>query len=176
VGAPELSLPATRRRPRLSLVGALDHYEFKSLWHVEARPDDVFEVLADLDAYPAWWPEVKAVERLGETAVAVRVRSFLPYELRFEMHQVVRDAQSGVLEVSMAGDLEGFSRWTVSGEGGGSRLLFEEEVRTNRVVLNRLALVARPAFKVNHAFMMRHGEAGLRTYMAGFGRALRSSG
>jgi hypothetical protein len=28
--------------------------------------------------------------------------------------------------------------------------------------------IARPAFRANHALMMRRGERGLRTYLAGF--------
>ena len=37
-------------------------------------------------------------------------------------------------------------------------------------LLNVLAPVARPGFQVNHTLMMKHGQAGLRTYMAGYGR------
>ena len=38
----------------------------------------------------------------------------------------------------------------------------------NKALLRRLAPIARPAFRANHALMMRHGERGLRTYLAGF--------
>ena len=90
------------------------------------------------------------------------------------MEQVVKDRAARVLEVLMTGDLEGFSRWTLSRSGGSTRLLFEEEVEATKSLLVRFAPVARPAFKLNHSFMMRHGEAGLRTYMAGFRRASES--
>ena len=74
----------------------------------------------------------------------------------------------------MAGDLEGFSRFSITPTSRGSRLVFEEEVTTNKRVLNWLAPLARPAFKWNHSLMMRHGLAGLKTYLAGFNRAARS--
>ena len=45
--------------------------------------------------------------------------------------------------------------------------VFDEEVVTTKRTLNVLAPVARPLFKLNHEFMMRHGEAGLRTFLAG---------
>ena len=35
-------------------------------------------------------------------------------------------------------------------------------------LLRRLELIARPAFKANHSRMMRDGERGLRTYLAGY--------
>jgi hypothetical protein len=155
---------------------SLTHYSFRSVWHVEADPGTVFDVLADLVSYPAWWPEVREVHRSGELRVATRVRSFLPYDLDFELEEVRREPASGILEVRMTGDLEGFSRWTVSADGGGARLVFEEEADTAKRLLNRLAPLARQAFKLNHAFMMRHGEAGLRTYMAGFRRGVRGGG
>jgi carbon monoxide dehydrogenase subunit G len=150
---------------------SLSHYSFTSEWRVDADPNDVFEVLSDIGDYPAWWPEVKRVVRIGEKRVAAHVRSVLPYDLDFEMEQVAEDRRRGVLEVRMTGDLQGLSRWTISRSTDGSRLLFEEEVEATKPLLVRLAPVARPAFKLNHSFMMRHGEAGLRTYMAGFRRA-----
>lgn len=170
MGLRSLSLRAARGRLRLTSVASLTHYAFTSTWHVRAKPSEVFDVLADLDEYTSWWPEIKHVSKTGEDTVAVRVRSLLPYDLDFEMRQTRKDPEAGILEVRMTGDLEGYSRWTVSSSDGGARLLFEEEVETNKKVLNRLAPVARAAFKWNHAFMMRHGEAGLRTYMAGFRR------
>jgi hypothetical protein len=39
-----------------------------------------------------------------------------------------------------------------------------------------MAPVARPGFKANHAIMMRHGEAGLRTFMAGYARGAAATG
>ena len=49
-----------------------------------------------------------------------------------------------------------------------TRCVFDEHVVTNKGLLDRLAVVARPAFKANHTLMMRHGEAGLRTFLAGY--------
>jgi hypothetical protein len=164
---------AAAGEPQDTLVASLSHYSFTSEWRVDADPSDLFEVLEDIGGYSAWWPEVKRVVRIGERRVAAHVQSVLPYDLDFEMEQVTKDRERGVLEVRMTGDLEGFSRWTISGSAAGSRLLFEEEVEATKPLLVWLALVARPAFKLNHSFMMRHGEAGLRTYMAGFGRASR---
>jgi hypothetical protein len=149
----------------------LHRYSFASSWQVDAAPDDAFEVLRNIEDYPAWWPEVKEVWQAGDDTVGVRCRSLLPYDLRFTMRRERDDRDALVLEVAMRGDLEGYSRWAISRAGEGSRLDFKEEVTTNKTVLNRLALVAKPAFVWNHSLMMRHGQAGLTTYLAGFRRA-----
>ena len=149
----------------------LYHYSFSSVWFVDASPQDAYEVLSDLGDYPKWWPEVKEIWPIDDDTVDARARSLLPYDLRFTMHRGRQDRGTGILETEMTGDLEGFSRFSISPAGTGSRLLFEEEVITNKGLLNRLAPVARPAFKWNHSLMMRHGLAGLQTYLAGYRRA-----
>ena len=143
-------------------------YRFRTVWTVPAAPGAAYEVLHDLREYPRWWPQVKEVRRAGEDAAEVVVRSVLPYYLRFLTRRTRTNPTEGILQVAMTGDLEGFSRWTILGGPSFSRLIFEEDVVTNKPLLNRLAIVARPAFKANHAWMMRDGEAGLRTYLAGF--------
>jgi Polyketide cyclase / dehydrase and lipid transport len=149
----------------------LRHYRFSSVWFVDARPEDAFDVLSDLGDYPKWWPEVREIWRIDDDTVEARARSLLPYDLRFTMRRGRQDRDAGVLQTDMTGELEGYSRFTISPAGHGSRLLFEEEVVTNKASLNRLAPIARPAFKWNHSLMMRHGLAGLRTYLAGYRRA-----
>ncbi len=68
----------------------------------------------------------------------------------------------------MSGDLEGFARWSIDPVGAGCKLVYDQEVDTRKAVLNALAPVARPGFRINHSLMMRHGQAGLRTFMAGY--------
>ena len=145
-------------------------YVFQSIWHVDAASHDVFDVLRDISTYTAWWPEIKEVWQVDDESVDVRARALLPYDLRFTMRRTRVDEQAGVIEVGMTGDLEGFSRFTVTGGDQGSRVVFDEEVVTNKPLLNVLAPVARPAFRFNHTLMMRHGLQGLRTYLAGFRR------
>lgn len=132
---------------------------------MEASFDQSCAVLRDPSTYPAWWPEVKEATSLGKDAYLMRVRSILPYDLLFTTTKVREDLSAGILEAWLTGDLEGSSRWLVAPIASGTRLIFEEEVTTHKPLLNRLALVAWPAFKANHAVMMRHGEAGLRAYL-----------
>jgi len=143
-------------------------YRFRSTWHVSAAPDDVYAVLERLPDYPLWWPQVRRVTPLGNDTYELVCRSSLPYELRFTTQQSVRDPVDRVLEASMSGDLDGFSRWTISNAAHGTSATFDEEVVATKALLRRLELVARPAFKANHTRMMRDGERGLRTYLAGY--------
>ena len=150
----------------------LTHYVFRSLWTVEAPFDDVCSVLADVESYPTWWPEIHRVEPLGDGRFQMVARSLLPYELRFVSEERPEKGAPGVIEAALSGDLEGFARWTVTEEPGTCRLVYDQEVETHKKLLDVLAPVARPAFRANHSLMMRHGQSGLRTYMAGYARGV----
>jgi uncharacterized protein YndB with AHSA1/START domain len=146
-----------------------NRYKFVTTWQFDAPVGDVFTVLADLAAYPRWWQEVREVRRVDDTSARLVIRSFLPYDLAFTSRQTRRDANAGVLEVDMRGDLDGFSRWTITAAGAGrTRAVFEEEVVARKALLRRLAFIARPAFRINHTVMMRHGQRGLAVYLAGY--------
>lgn len=142
-------------------------YQFRSEWHLSAPPDDVFRALAELDDYPSWWPEVRTVRRLSDDTRQLTCRSVLPYDLEFTARKSKSDRQAGILEARLNGDLEGFSRWTITASPGGTLAVFDEEVIVNKGPLRRLAPIARPAFQGNHRLMMSHGRRGLNAYLAG---------
>ncbi|MGH2827763.1 MAG: SRPBCC family protein [Actinomycetota bacterium] len=143
----------------------LTFYRFRSEWRLASR-ERVFEALEDLKGYVAWWPEVKTVKCIAEGRFEVVVRATLPYELRFITSQSVLDKNTAIIEAGLRGDLNGFSRWTLSQENGRTVAVFDEEVHTGKRLLNVLAPVARPAFRYNHTLMMRHGQDGLRRLLA----------
>ena len=155
------------RGARLPYV-ADNFYSFRTVWHLPGAPDDTYRVLARLVDYPSWWHEVKEVRARNADEYELRVRSLLPYDLDFVSRQTRHDAEQRVLEASMTGDLEGFSRWTIEHAPGGTVAVFEEDVEAQKEILRRLAPIARPAFRANHTLMMRHGQRGLRVYLAGF--------
>ncbi len=152
----------------------LTHYVFKSIWHVDAPFEDLYAVLSDVTSYPAWWPEIRTVKPLGDNRFAMVARSTLPYELRFVSEEDPTQRRPDAIHARLRGDLEGFARWTLERTGSGCRLIYDQEVDTHKRLLDTLAPVARPAFRANHALMMRHGQSGLRTYMAGYLRGSRS--
>jgi hypothetical protein len=131
-----------------------------------ASYERTYSVIRDLATYPLWWPEVKRVDRIDPDCAEVTVTALLPYSLTFVMEREADDIDTGRLVARMTGDLEGTTSWKVSRDGEGCSMLFEEEVEANKPLLRLLAPLARPVFVLNHAVMMRRGQAGLRQYLA----------
>jgi len=148
------------------------HYVFHSVWSIDAAVEDVSSVLADVVGYPSWWPEVRSVEDLGNGRFAMVARSLLPYELRTVSEPGAGNGEPGVISARLSGDLVGTARWSMERLGDSCRLVYDQEVETHATLLNVFAPIGRPAFRLNHRLMMRHGQAGLRTYMAGYRRGI----
>jgi hypothetical protein len=140
-------------------------YVFRSEWRMPAAPDDVYAVLADVETYPDWWPQVRRTRRIDEVSGEVVCRSLLPYDVTFVMHQEVQDPETRVLRARLDGDLTGTSRWTISADGGGSLAVFDEDVAVGKAMLRAAGRLLRPALRFNHDLMMRAGEKGLRAYL-----------
>ncbi len=146
----------------------LKHYVFRTVWEIDVPPETLFEILANVPNYPKWFPLIKEVKTTGYGKFSYRCRSILPYDLEFDTAQTVVDEDKGILEASMEGDLVGFSRWTITPRGEFSTVEYFEEADTNKALLNLLAPVAKPLFKLNHWIAMIRGRSGLRTYAAGY--------
>ena len=110
-------------------------------------------VLVDLEGYPSWWRQVRAVAKLGADDALVVCRSALPYTLDLVLHAVHREPH--LLETTISGDLLGVVRWRLAADAGGTRLDFEQAVRVRSRVLALASYVARPVLAWNHHRMMR---------------------
>jgi hypothetical protein len=159
--APQLHLVDTR-------AVSLNSYRFHSVWSVDCSPADAFDVLADLGSYPLWWPEVKRAVQVADEIAQLHCRSLLPYELVFRAKHNAKDPENGLLRADLEGDMEGVVSWRIDAHGDGSRLVYEQVVTVRKPLLRSLALIGRPVLKANHGLMMRNGQRGLRTYLAGF--------
>ena len=149
-------------------MGDLRHYLFRSTWEIDAAPAVLYEILADVPSYPKWFPLIREVQTRGEGKYWYRCRSLLPYDLVFDTEATVADLEKGVLEATMEGDLIGLSRWTITPRGDYATVEYFEDVTTNKPLLDRLAPVAKPFFKLNHALAMQQGKRGLQSYAAGY--------
>ncbi|MFE9422034.1 SRPBCC family protein [Kitasatospora sp. NPDC006697] len=145
-----------------------NRYHLVSVWRLPAPPAAVYRALRDVPDYPLWWPQVREVRELPDGTGQLLIRSVLPYSLLFTAWPRRQDEAALVLEAGLAGDLAGWSRWTVEPDHpDGSRAVFEQEVRPGKPLMRRLALPGRPLFLANHAVMMRAGERGLRRRLLG---------
>ena len=141
-------------------------YVFRSIWRLPASRTDVYDALADVVAYPQWWPQVRTARRLDDTSGELRCRSLLPYELGLVVRREIEDPAGGILRAELTGDLTGWSQWTVTENGAGSVAVFDEDVRVGNAMLRAAGRLVRPALAFNHGAMMRAGERGLRRRLA----------
>ncbi|TCJ22706.1 SRPBCC family protein [Nocardioides jejuensis] len=140
-------------------------YAFASTWWLPHAPERVHAVLADVEHYPSWWPQVVGCLKLGEDEGVVLCRSALPYTLELRVALLRRTPE--VLESSLDGDLDGWVRWRTVPEDGGCRVHFEQEVVTRSLPLSIASYVAgRPVLRWNHARMMRGARLGLARRLA----------
>ncbi|KRF18851.1 hypothetical protein ASG90_02860 [Nocardioides sp. Soil797] len=129
------------------------HFRFSGQWLVDAPHDALHARLVDLEHYPDWWPEIRAVASLGDDDALVVVRSRLPYDLELHLHAEHRRAD--LLETTLDGDLVGWVRWRLEPRGDRTHLVFEQEVEVAGRLLGAAAYVVRPLLVWNHNRMMR---------------------
>jgi len=128
-------------------------YRFRDEWSVPGSQDAVQAVLVDLEHYVTWWPEVRAVAKLGADDAVVICRSRLPYSLELRLTAVHREPH--LLEVRIDGDLSGHARWQLGPDPLGTRLVFDQQVQVRNRALALASYVARPLLIWNHHRMMR---------------------
>jgi hypothetical protein len=145
---------------------SLNEFQFRNVWSLDIAAANVFDVLVDLARYPAWWPDVRSVSQVDDDTAVVACRALLPYSLVFHMRRAEQDERSGRLRVDLTGDLEGHCQGVVVTERAHrTRLEISQHLVVNKSLLCRLAPVARPLFRANHAAMMWRGQRGLRRYL-----------
>lgn len=133
-------------------------YTFSGTWQIAAPVSSVHALLVDLEHYPDWWPQVRAVASLGPDDARVLCRSALPYTLDLVLHAV--DRSPSRLEVAVSGDLSGSVRFGLSTVAGGTRLDLSQEVSVSGL-LGVLSYVGGPVLRWNHHRMMDGCVAGL---------------
>lgn len=141
-------------------------YVFRSQWRFAAAADRVYEILADVETYPSWWPQVRAARRIDDTSGELTCRSLLPYDLTFVIHRDEEDPGQRLLRARMTGDLNGTSQWTITAADDGTVAVFDEDVTVGTGLLRAAGRLLRPALRANHDHMMRSGEKGLRRHLA----------
>lgn len=134
------------------------HYRFQHQLTVRAPAATVHEVLIDLERYPSWWRQVRAVGSLGPDTALVLCRSALPYDLEMVLHAVRRDPP--VLEVRIGGTIDGFARWRLTEVGPLTLLAYEQEVDAHGA-LAMASYLLKPLLRWNHRRMMAGFDRGL---------------
>ncbi|MPY98888.1 MAG: polyketide cyclase [Actinophytocola sp.] len=143
-----------------------ESYRFRNVWTVRARVDAVFAALVDVESYPVWWPDVRAVQRQDGDSGDLAVRSVLPVALRLRLKRAEEDPVAGTMRVDISGDLEGYCAAWVDVHRDRTVVRIEQDVMLCKRSLLPVEPVLWPVLRANHAAMMWRGERGLRRYLA----------
>lgn len=144
--------------------GPVTSYSFAASWVVPATMGEVARLAVDLEHYPEWWPQVRAVARLGPNTARVLLRSTLPFTLDVVLEAVTREPP--VLEVAIAGTVRGRAWWHLAAVAGGTRCDYRQEVSVTGALAGA-SRVARPLLEWNHGRAMHGCEQGMRRRLAG---------
>jgi hypothetical protein len=144
-------------------------YEFRTVWRVAGRIDEVKAVLGDGPSLPRWWPAVYiSVDTLNEGAenglggeVALFTKGWLPYTLRWTLLVTEPITDTGYA-LTATGDLIGTGRWTFEQDGPEVVITYDWRVGASKPLLRRLSWLLRPVFAANHRWAMARGEESLR--------------
>jgi hypothetical protein len=146
-------------------------YSFLTTWCVAAPIEPVWDLITASERYPEWWKGVRSVTELepgGEYGLGALSRfvwrSRLPYSLQFDM-RVTRAEHPHLLEGYASGELEGVGICRLYEGAAGTAIVYDWDVSTTARWMNRLALLARPAFVYNHDYVMRQGAHGLASQL-----------
>ena len=154
-------------------------YVFVDEWDVRAPVEEVFEAIADVRAYPAWWrPVYIEVEADGPPAVGRRstqlFKGRLPYRLRTRS-ELVRLERPNAIERTFEGHLSGRSLWTFTRTDEGTHVRFAWRVNADRPLLRYLTPILRPLFRWNHGWAVARAQEGLEPYAQGLARSQAAS-
>lgn len=153
----------------------MPQYRFVTIWRLQAPIERVFAEIDDAEAWPTWWPNVRAVELLedaGPDKIGARFRTTfigkLPYELRFDLRVSDRQPPTSLVGVA-TGELEGTGEWTLWTEEDWTVVRYVWAIRTTARWMNLLAPLpfVDEIFRLNHHAVMRSGLVGIRRRLGG---------
>jgi uncharacterized protein YndB with AHSA1/START domain len=144
-------------------------YEIVSRWRVPGPIERAYEVLSDVEAAPRWWPQ--AYHRVCEIApgntdgdgriLEITTKGALPYELTWRL-EILEMEPPRLIRLRASGELVGFGEWQLVETGGDVALTYTWRVRAEQPLLRRLEFLLKPIFALNHNWVMRKGEEGMR--------------
>jgi hypothetical protein len=129
-------------------------------WRFDVDRDDLWERIAAVGEYQAWWPWLRSFEP-GDGLVAgsrwsCEVSPPLPYTVRFEI-RLDRVEVGQAVESTVSGDIMGTARLTVGSGAGGSRARLVSALQPANPLLRGFGLVARPLIERGHDWILDEG-------------------
>ena len=148
-------------------------YEIVSAWRVPGPIDRAYDVLSDSQALPRWWPqayyrvrEIAAGDEAGIGRVLdITTKGALPYRLTWRL-EILEAERPRLIRLKASGELVGFGEWRLVEPDGEVKLTYTWRVRAEHPILRRLEFPLKPIFALNHNWVMRKGEEGIRRELA----------
>jgi len=148
-------------------------YHFITHWRASgATLREVYDLIADAEALPQWWPAVylAVTEAPGQNAQPngigrafdLYTKGWLPYTLRWRMRVRALDPPHG-LTIGAEGDFVGRGIWTFVERDGGVDITFDWKLAAEKPLLRLMSPLLKPAFSANHRWAMQIGETSLRS-------------
>jgi uncharacterized protein YndB with AHSA1/START domain len=135
-------------------------YHVFTRWELEATPQEVYDLLADVTALSRWWPAVcldaRPVRAGGAAEVEVLAAALLPLTVRCRVR--VKAARPGErIALETAGDLEGVGVWAFEPGGRGAIVRFHWRGRLRKPLLEHVPTFLRPLFMASYRWAMERG-------------------
>ena len=143
----------------------MSEFRFAGEWRIAAGADRVYAALADVEAYPNWWPAFADARRIDDVSGELHVHGLIPVELVIIARQRLADPERRVLLALFAGDVDGVGRWQINAVRGGTRARYDEHVAVRTRLARSAGMLARPVIYASHAHFMRVGERGLTRHL-----------
>ncbi|ROZ62689.1 hypothetical protein EDL96_09500 [Kocuria soli] len=150
-----------------SVDGESRPFHFDSTWRPDADIDRVWDILADIDSWPDWWPGVRSTHVLDQGTpeaegrrAQVVVASPMGYTLRFTV-TITEAVKPRAATITVSGDLRGVGTWRTLTDSDRADLGFMWCVVTRR----RLVRLLRPAAPWAHGRVMQAGLRGLERHV-----------
>ena len=102
---------------------------------------------------------------IGRT-VQVLSKGWLPYRLAWQGKLLSADLPRS-WTIAATGDLVGQGTWTLTPEGTGTRVDYDWQVRSDRLLFRLMFPLLRRLMVSNHTWAMARGEAGLQWELLG---------
>ena len=144
--------------------GRREAYNFLTTWRVRANREEVYRILEDVDALPAWWPSVYLDVKVREKGqpggigklVEVYTKGWLPYSLRWHFRVTASNFPSG-FSLRAMGDFVGTGVWEFRQDGEYCIVTYDWRISAEKPLLKKLTWLLRSIFSANHEWAMRKG-------------------
>lgn len=148
-------------------------YRFKTEYKIDTTPEQIWDTLADVEAWPGIWKYFRQVRLRGNdkelrtnAVIDCEVRAVLPYTIKFNT-EIVRVIPYRELEVISRGDLKGRGLWTLEHNSGSTLSSFTWEVVPDNKYINMISSIpfGSSLLRYSHNFMMESGYRSLLAFL-----------